>query len=48
LSIARWIADAHRARIEVSSAERSGTRIEVTFPIATRDALGKEAASRVL
>ena len=48
LSIARWIADAHRARIEVSSAERSGTRIEVTFPIAVRDALSKEAAGRIL
>jgi signal transduction histidine kinase len=48
LSIARWIADAHRARIEVSSAERSGTRIEVTFPIAARDALSKETAGRIL
>lgn len=48
LSIARWIADAHRAHIEVSSAERSGTRIEVTFPIAARVALNKEPAGRIL
>lgn len=48
LSIARWIADAHRARIEVSSAERSGTRIEVTFPIAARVALNKKPAGRIL
>ena len=32
LSIARWIADAHRAQINVSSAEREGTRVEVSFP----------------
>lgn len=32
LSIARWIADAHRAQINVSSAEREGTRVEVIFP----------------
>lgn len=48
LSIARWIADAHRAHIEVSSAERSGTRIEVTFPIAARVALNKAPAGRIL
>jgi signal transduction histidine kinase len=48
LSIARWIADAHRARIEVSSAERSGTRIEVTFPIAVHAGMSREAADRIL
>lgn len=48
LSIARWIADAHRARIEVSSTEQSGTRIEVTFPIAAGAVLNKEATGRIL
>ena len=32
LSIARWIADVHRAHINVESHEREGTRIEVKFP----------------
>jgi signal transduction histidine kinase len=32
LSIARWIADAHRAQINVSSRVREGTRVEVSFP----------------
>jgi signal transduction histidine kinase len=32
LSIARWIADAHRAQINVRSVEREGTRVEVKFP----------------
>jgi K+-sensing histidine kinase KdpD len=44
LSIARWIADAHRARINVSSAERTGTRVEVTFPIAANPVVKKEVA----
>jgi len=48
LSIARWIADAHRARIEVSSSERSGTRIEVTFPVSTHESLPREPAARFL
>ena len=48
LSIARWIADAHRARINVSSAERTGTRVEVTFPIAANAVLNKELAARIL
>ncbi len=34
LSIARWIADAHRAHINVESGEREGTRVEVKFPSA--------------
>ncbi len=34
LSICKRIADAHGARIEVSSHEDKGTRIEVTFPVA--------------
>ncbi len=32
LSIARWIADAHRAEIEVVSTRGQGTRVEVRFP----------------
>jgi signal transduction histidine kinase len=32
LSIARWIADAHRATIEVASTPGAGTRITIRFP----------------
>lgn len=32
LSIARWIADAHRAGIEIDSAPGGGTRVDVQFP----------------
>ena len=38
LSIARWIADAHRAEIEISSAPNGGTRVEVQFPGAVTSA----------
>jgi signal transduction histidine kinase len=48
LSIARWIADVHRARISVSSTERQGTRIEVTFPIAAGAVASREAIGRIL
>jgi signal transduction histidine kinase len=34
LSIARWIADAHRAEIEIVSTGGRGTRVEVRFPAA--------------
>ena len=34
LSIARWIADAHRAEIEIDSAPGRGTRVDVRFPAA--------------
>ncbi len=34
LSIARWIADAHEAEIEISSREGGGTRVEIRFPVA--------------
>lgn len=34
LSIARWIADAHGAEIEISSRDGSGTRAEIRFPSA--------------
>jgi signal transduction histidine kinase len=34
LSIARWIADAHRAEIEIDSAPGRGTRVEVRFSAA--------------
>ena len=34
LSIAKWIADAHRAEIEIDSAPGRGTRVEVRFPAA--------------
>jgi signal transduction histidine kinase len=34
LSIARWIVDAHHGRIEVKSAEGSGTTVRVVFPSA--------------
>src|SRR5204862_6297569 len=33
LAIARWIADAHGARIEVGSTPGNGTRVTVTFPV---------------
>ena len=46
LSIARWIADAHRARINVSSSERTGTKVEVTFPIAANAGVNKEVTGR--
>ena len=32
LSIARWIVDVHRGRIEVESTEGKGTSVTVTFP----------------
>jgi signal transduction histidine kinase len=32
LSIARWIADAHDAPVEITSSENVGTRVEVRFP----------------
>jgi signal transduction histidine kinase len=34
LSIARWIANAHRAEIEIDSPPARGTRVEVRFPAA--------------
>jgi signal transduction histidine kinase len=34
LAIARWIADAHGARIELQSEPRKGTRVRVSFPVA--------------
>jgi len=33
LAIARWIADAHGARIEIGSTPGTGTRVTVTFPV---------------
>jgi signal transduction histidine kinase len=36
LSIARWIADAHHAHIDISSTEREGTRVDVRFPAVVR------------
>src|SRR5438034_756266 len=33
LAIARWIADAHGARIEIGSTPGNGTRVTVTFPL---------------
>lgn len=33
LAIARWIADAHGARIELSSPAEGGTRVTVAFPV---------------
>ena len=35
LSIARWIADAHRAEIEIVSTVGKGTRVKVRFPTVT-------------
>ena len=35
LSIARWIADAHRAEIEIVSTVGQGTRVKVRFPTVT-------------
>jgi signal transduction histidine kinase len=35
LSIARWIADAHRATIDVESTPGSGTRVTIRFPVST-------------
>jgi len=34
LAIARWIADAHGARIELQSEPGTGTRVRVSFPVA--------------
>src|SRR5438477_541487 len=33
LAIARWIVDAHQARIDISSAPGTGTRVTLTFPL---------------
>src|SRR5437773_589666 len=33
LAIARWIADAHDARIEIGSTPGTGTRVTVSFPV---------------
>ena len=38
LSIARWIADVHRAEINVRPADPRGTRVEVRFPLAAETA----------
>lgn len=35
LAIARWIADVHGAKIELASPAGAGTRVAVTFPLAT-------------
>jgi signal transduction histidine kinase len=35
LSIARWIADAHRATIDVTSTPGAGTCVAVRFPAAS-------------
>lgn len=35
LAIARWIADAHGARIDIASQVGAGTRVTLTFPLAT-------------
>jgi len=32
LAIARWIVDAHHARIDISSTPGTGTRVTLTFP----------------
>ena len=34
LAIARWIADAHGARIEIGSQSDAGTRVTISFPAA--------------
>ena len=33
LAIARWIADAHHARIDIRSAPGTGTRVTITLPL---------------
>jgi len=33
LAIARWIADAHGARIELQSQPGAGTRVRLSFPL---------------
>ena len=35
LAIARWIAEAHGAKIELARPAAGGTRVAVTFPLAT-------------
>ena len=35
LAIARWIADAHGAQLEVTSEPGKGTRVAIRFPVAT-------------
>lgn len=44
LSIARWIVDVHRGRIDVRSAEGKGTTVKVTFPVARGGSDKKEEA----
>src|SRR2546426_4028871 len=41
LAIARWIAEAHGARIEIGSTPGSGTRVTIRFPLLS-DPLPKE------
>ena len=41
LAIARWIAEAHGARIEIGSTPGSGTRVTISFPLFS-DPLPKE------
>jgi len=33
LAIARWIVDAHGARIDIASAAGTGTRVTISFPL---------------
>jgi len=37
LSIARWIADAHRATIDVTSVPGTGTRVGIRFPVVSSE-----------
>jgi heavy metal sensor kinase len=41
LSIARWIADAHRAKITVESSPMKGSRFEIRFPIASTSGMDR-------
>jgi heavy metal sensor kinase len=41
LSIARWIAEAHRAKITVESSPMKGSRFEIRFPIASTSGMDR-------
>ncbi len=47
LSIARWIADAHRAKLTVESSPMKGSRFEIRFPIASRGGDGPRSSIRL-
>jgi len=47
LSIARWIADAHRARITLASVPEQGSTFRVVFPVTLREQAAQELEASV-